>query len=149
MTNPTSESAQPVAQEPLYVIFDGPPSHESGRFVEVENERGESVKVGEWRRLPDGLWSLGPLYAPIAQTAYVEPDPTPDCPCCTGTGKAPYTDPHQDIAQTADARDAARYRWLRDTPWPDHIETIVRFHQNAVWDDEIDRAIASIQREGE
>ena len=68
--NPTSESAQPVAQEPLYVIFDGPPSHESGRFVEVENERGESVKVGEWRRLPDGLWSLGPLYAaPVAQTA--------------------------------------------------------------------------------
>ena len=63
MTNPTSESAKPVAQEPLYVIFDGPPSHESGRFVEVENERGESVKVGEWRRLPDGLWSLGPLYA--------------------------------------------------------------------------------------
>ena len=30
------------------VLFDGPPSHESGRFVEVENPRGESIRVGEW-----------------------------------------------------------------------------------------------------
>lgn len=34
--------------EEFHVIFDGPPAHESGRFVEVENERGESIAFGEW-----------------------------------------------------------------------------------------------------
>ena len=102
------------------MIFDGPPSHESGRFVEVENERGESVKVGEWRRLPDGLWSLGPLYA------------------------AP-------IAQTADARDAARWRAFRELVKSDHLRA-----QGLVWDSKpsrkrfdalVDAVIAAIQRE--
>lgn len=32
----------------LHIVFDGPPSHESGRFVEVENRFGRSVRVGEW-----------------------------------------------------------------------------------------------------
>lgn len=40
------------------VVFDGPPSHESGRFVEVENERGEGVSVGEWIDRGDGMWAL-------------------------------------------------------------------------------------------
>lgn len=30
------------------IVFDGPPDHESGRFVEVENEEGQSISVGEW-----------------------------------------------------------------------------------------------------
>jgi hypothetical protein len=30
------------------VLFDGPPSHEGGRFVEVENPKGESIDAGEW-----------------------------------------------------------------------------------------------------
>lgn len=30
------------------IVFDGPPSHESGRFVEVENELGHSISAGEW-----------------------------------------------------------------------------------------------------
>lgn len=31
------------------IVFDGPPSsHESGRFVEVENEAGASIGVGTW-----------------------------------------------------------------------------------------------------
>lgn len=30
------------------IVFDGPPSHESGRFVEVEDETGKSISVGEW-----------------------------------------------------------------------------------------------------
>lgn len=42
------------------VVFDGPPSHESGRFVEVEDAAGRSISVGcasEGKRmtLPPGV----------------------------------------------------------------------------------------------
>lgn len=40
------------------VVFDGPPSHESGRFVEVEDARGASIAFGEWVERPDGMWAL-------------------------------------------------------------------------------------------
>lgn len=40
------------------IVFDGPPSHESGRFVEVENERGQSIKFGGWVHRLDGYWAL-------------------------------------------------------------------------------------------
>jgi len=39
------------------IVFDGPPAHESGRFIEVENFKGESISIGEWidrSDLPDG-----------------------------------------------------------------------------------------------
>lgn len=42
------------------IVFDGPPSAESGRFVEVENEHGRSINAGEWID-PDGAgpyWRL-------------------------------------------------------------------------------------------
>lgn len=42
----------------LHIIFDGPPGPEPGRFVEVENDFGESVNVGEWIENGDGTWSL-------------------------------------------------------------------------------------------
>lgn len=44
--------------EEIHIVFDGPPSHQSGRFVEVETADGKSVSVGEWRERPDGLWAL-------------------------------------------------------------------------------------------
>jgi len=40
------------------IVFDGPPSHKSGRFIEVENEQGASVGVGEWIDRKDGFWAL-------------------------------------------------------------------------------------------
>lgn len=40
------------------VVFDGPPSHESGRFVECEEPDGRSVKAGEWIDRKNGLWAL-------------------------------------------------------------------------------------------
>lgn len=40
------------------IVFDGPPSHESGRFVEVENASGASIKFGDWVHRPDGYWAL-------------------------------------------------------------------------------------------
>ena len=42
----------------INIIFDGPPSHESGRFVEVETDDGRSINAGEWKQRPDGLWAL-------------------------------------------------------------------------------------------
>ncbi len=44
--------------EPINIIFDGPPSHESGRFVDVETDDGKSIDVGEWIERRDGLWTL-------------------------------------------------------------------------------------------
>ena len=40
------------------IVFDGPPGHESGRFVEVEDEKGASFRAGEWIQRPDGFWAL-------------------------------------------------------------------------------------------
>jgi len=47
------------SQREIQIVFDGPPSHESGRFVEVEDAvTGESIKWGEWIEAPDGYWHL-------------------------------------------------------------------------------------------
>lgn len=40
------------------VVFDGPPSHVSGRFVEVEDEAQVSVRCGQWLQRTDGYWVL-------------------------------------------------------------------------------------------
>lgn len=40
------------------IVFDGPPSHRSGRFVEVEDGNGTSIRAGGWIKRDDGLWSL-------------------------------------------------------------------------------------------
>lgn len=48
------------------VVFDGPPGHEAGRFVEVENSEGISIRVGEWLQRPDGYWALRIRGYPVA-----------------------------------------------------------------------------------
>lgn len=45
--------------EHFYIVFDGPPALESGRFIEVENKDRKSIKVGEWIDRGDGYWQLG------------------------------------------------------------------------------------------
>lgn len=41
----------------IHIRFDGPPSHDSGRFVEVEDEKGRGMNAGEW--VQDGAhWIL-------------------------------------------------------------------------------------------
>jgi len=40
------------------IVFDGPPGPNPGRFVEVENESGESICAGEWIDRGDGMWAL-------------------------------------------------------------------------------------------
>lgn len=49
---------KPYSGEYFDVVFDGPPSHDSPRFVEVEDENGRSIKHGEWLQRPDGYWVL-------------------------------------------------------------------------------------------
>jgi hypothetical protein len=44
--------------EHVDVVFDGPPGPEAGRFVEVENDQGRSIRLGEWVERPDGYWAL-------------------------------------------------------------------------------------------
>ena len=57
----------------------------------------------------------------------------------------------QQVAATPaheDARDAARYRWLRDNDWrnDEKMEPVIRLHLNAIWDEKIDAAMAAQAR---
>jgi hypothetical protein len=36
------------------IVFDGPPAHESRRFIEVETDDGHSMSIGQWLERPDG-----------------------------------------------------------------------------------------------
>ena len=38
-------------------------------------------------------------------------------------------------------KDAARYRWLRDNPWPSFLRSIVVTQSNAAWDTAIDASM--------
>lgn len=40
------------------IVFDAPPGPESGRFVEVENSYGHSIKFGEWVEREDGYFVI-------------------------------------------------------------------------------------------
>lgn len=40
------------------IVFDGPPSHDSGRFVEVEDDQKKSFPFGVWIDRGDGYWVL-------------------------------------------------------------------------------------------
>jgi hypothetical protein len=48
-----------MASDPhIDIVFDGPPGPEGPRFVEVEDEQGRSIKIGEWVQRDDGYWVL-------------------------------------------------------------------------------------------
>ena len=40
-------------------------------------------------------------------------------------------------------KDAARYRWLRDNPWPSFLRSIVVTQSNAAWDTAIDASMTA------
>lgn len=44
--------------KPIDIVFDGPPAPDGPRFMEVENNAGESINVGEWVERRDGYWVL-------------------------------------------------------------------------------------------
>jgi hypothetical protein len=47
-----------VSDPHIDIVFDGPPGPEGPRFVEVEDEQGRSIKIGEWVQRDDGYWVL-------------------------------------------------------------------------------------------
>lgn len=51
----------PFGEDDLFVVFDGHPGPVSGRFVEVEDAKGEGVGGIGWNRRDDGFWVLGPF----------------------------------------------------------------------------------------
>lgn len=60
-------TAAPLAEGPRrrgsWIVFDGPPGPEPGRFVEVEDQDGRgAVGSREWRNEGE-LWALGPFDA--------------------------------------------------------------------------------------
>ncbi len=69
----------------INIIFDGPPSHESGRFVEVENDAGASIRVGEWIDRGDGTWALR-IRETTKQCTCHERDSSVTCPACHAEG---------------------------------------------------------------
>ncbi len=54
----TEDGAAPSVAPFIDIVFDGPPGPVSGHFVEVENDKGASISVGEWVHRPDGFWAL-------------------------------------------------------------------------------------------
>ncbi|TCM51396.1 hypothetical protein [Kribbella sp. VKM Ac-2568] len=42
----------------INIVFDGPPAHDGGRFVEVETDDGRSMRIGQWLERADGRWVL-------------------------------------------------------------------------------------------
>jgi len=90
-------------QRIIDIVFDGPPGHKSGRFVEVESPPGTSINFGQWIPRGTGYWGL--------RFALSSPAPS-------GTAKVP-----EDLMrtlrtlikdfQTDCERDAARWRKAR------------------------------------
>ena len=64
------DNAEPATKkipQPINIIFDGPPSYESGRFVECEDDSGCGIHAGEWIERPDGMWALRITALPVAE----------------------------------------------------------------------------------
>jgi hypothetical protein len=47
------------------IVFDAPPSPEGARLIEVEDDTGAGIDVGEWVERPDGYWVLRLRSLPI------------------------------------------------------------------------------------
>lgn len=57
-----------------HIVFDGFPSPDGPRFIEVENDEGKSINAGTWAKRPDGLCAL---VLPIAALSQSNPSPLP------------------------------------------------------------------------
>jgi|HubBroStandDraft_5_1064220.scaffolds.fasta_scaffold51463_2 hypothetical protein len=42
----------------LDIVFDGPPTANAGRFVEVEDDKSRSIAIGKWVDRGDGFYVL-------------------------------------------------------------------------------------------
>jgi hypothetical protein len=42
----------------LRMVFDAPPGRNMPTLVEIEDETGRPIDIGQWRARPDGYWEL-------------------------------------------------------------------------------------------
>lgn len=67
------EQAEPLPDTGYYIVFDGPPGPEAGRFIETEDGFGRGIGPNNtgarWQEI-DGRWLLGPFgrYQPKTET---------------------------------------------------------------------------------
>lgn len=73
MTPAKEPLPEPKPNKFIDIVFDGPPSHVSGRFVEVEDESGQSISIGTWIKRDNGLWALR-IPQPDSPSAAVDTD---------------------------------------------------------------------------
>lgn len=57
-TKPSPDGHPAPNPADVYVVFDGPPGPEAGRFVECEDADGHGINAGEWTERPNGWWAL-------------------------------------------------------------------------------------------
>ena len=51
----------------FWILFEGGPGPVGGTFVEVEDDRGNSIGTkAEWKERPNGMWTLGPFLDSLA-----------------------------------------------------------------------------------
>lgn len=58
------------------IVFDGPPSDEGPRFVEVEGSDGKGMRWGQWVQRSDGTWALRVPAPPPQLISVVMPELT-------------------------------------------------------------------------
>ena len=54
-------AAHAQAQKPVIfngMVFDAPPGRDMPTLVEIEDQSGRAIDIGEWRARPDGYWEL-------------------------------------------------------------------------------------------
>ncbi len=49
----------------INLVFDGPPDMSGTRLIEVEDQAGKSINIGQWIQRPDGLWALRIKLKPV------------------------------------------------------------------------------------
>ncbi|XAO35500.1 hypothetical protein SEA_MORGANA_66 [Gordonia phage Morgana] len=55
------------------IVFDGPPDHEAGRFVECEDAAGRGIRFGEWIDRGNGQWVLRVARTQVSPTTEISP----------------------------------------------------------------------------
>jgi hypothetical protein len=111
------EAPQPATRRSIDIVFDGPPDHKSGRFVEVESPPGTSISFGQWVQRVDGYWVLRFVLSetPAGGTAKVPEIPTA---AMTEAGDLFFT--NESFVNVSPAQIKAIYRaMLAAAPSPD------------------------------
>jgi hypothetical protein len=99
-------------QEALFVVFDGPPGPEAGRFVDVETADGANPAGGsglDWQHRADGYWTLGPISARIREVEI-------DLPAAEGRDYQ-WPQPARPIRVLVATEPLPHGQWVRSLPY--------------------------------